>query len=573
MDITPQTKPVSAVMPVPNQVSFIPIGGIGDVTKNMYLYEYKDQILIVDCGIGFADETMIGVDLLLPDISYLVKTISANPKKTIVGLALTHGHEDHIGALPFLLPQLLSLNSFPIYGTPLTAALANGKLDEFGIYTKVKTVSFDKPLVNLGNFQLEFIRITHSVPDTSNIFIKTPVGNFYHGSDFKFDLTPADGKKTDFQSIAQSGATGVMTLLSDCLGSERKGRTPSESALGETIEREMRNCRGKFVVTTYSSNISRLNQAIEAAKKTGRKVCFIGRSLMNAKEVAVKIGYMQIPPGMELEMNQIRRVKDNKLLLIAAGSQGQENSAMTRIANGEHKEVKLSSDDVVLFSSDPIPGNEVSVNSLIDSLAKKGIRVVYSSLYENVHVSGHGSSDDLLLMMALTQPRYLVPIGGNYKHMVAYKALAQKLGYKNSDIFLLEDGQEILFSHNKVTPGRKIEVRNVYVDEITGEEVDSFVLRDRKKLSEGGMVLVMAEIDSNTGQIIGDPQILIRGFSQPDTTMLEKKLALELKKTLNNNRGKTNWVYIRKLIGEVAERFIFRQLRRRPLVLPVVIEV
>src|SRR5258708_6724573 len=414
----------------PDSVSIIPIGGVGDVTKNMYLYEYKDQILIVDCGLGFADETMLGVDLLLPDISYLLKT-----QKKIVGLVLTHGHEDHIGGLPFILPQLG--NDFPIFGTPLTAALANEKLKEFEIPTRVQTVQFTSPDIKIQDFRISFIHVTHSVPDSSNLFIQTPVANFYHGSDFKFDFTPETGKRSDLLKIAASGQTGIRCLLSDCLGSERSGYTPSEEVLTDNFEKEMRLCQGTFIVTTYSSNISRLNQAISVAQLFNRKVCFIGRSLIKAKEAAKQLGYLSLKPSMEVQIEQLKNYKDNQLLLLVAGSQGQENSAMARIANSEHREVKLSSRDVVVFSADPIPGNETAVHELVDTIAKIGARVVYSDMSDDFHVSGHGSSQDLLLMMSLTQPKELLPIGGTYRQMVAYKSLALQLVYKKENILLL----------------------------------------------------------------------------------------------------------------------------------------
>ena len=346
------------------RLSFIPLGGIGDVTKNMYLYEYNDQILIVDCGLGFADETMLGVDLLLPDISYLVKT-----KKKIIGMLLTHGHEDHIGALPFILPQL---PSFPIFASPFTAALANEKLKEFKLPNRVQEVSFEKSDVHLGVFSASFIRVTHSVPDTSHIFIQTPVGNFYHGSDFKFDDTPADGKKSDYEKIAKLASRGVLCLLSDCLGAESKGRIPTELTIEVAFNREIQNCPGKFIVTTYSSNIARLNQIVAVSQKAGRKVCFLGRSLKKTKDVALERGYMKLSAHLELEVDQIKQYPDNKLTLVVAGSQGQEESAMARIANGEHREVKLNPQDVVIFSADPIPGNEVLVYELIDTITKKG---------------------------------------------------------------------------------------------------------------------------------------------------------------------------------------------------------
>lgn len=556
-----------------NQVSFIPIGGVGNVTRNMYLYEYDNQILIVDCGLGFADETMLGVDLLIPDISYLLKS-----DKKIVGMLLTHGHEDHIGALPFVLPQLLKekkINQdFPIFATPLTAALANEKLKEFRLNHFVKTINFDKDEVVLKDFKVSFIRITHSIPDASNLFIKTPVGNFYHGSDFKFDLTPVDGKRADFSKIIKNSQNGVLCLMSDSLGAEKEGHAPSEEVLSDNFEREAKECLGKFIVTTYSSNISRLNQAIKTAEKLERFVCFVGRSLLKTKEVAQKLGYLKLKSGQEISIDQLKNYNDDQLLLIIAGSQGQENSAMTRIANGEHKEIKLKSEDVVVFSADPIPGNETSVNSLVDTISKKGTKVIYSDISDKFHVSGHGFSNDLMLMISLVNPKKLLPIGGTFRQMVAYKKLAEKLNYHKNDIFLIENGQEIIFTKDKAWLGRKINVRNVYIDEITGEEVENFVLRDRQRLLEGGIVILLVEVDSTTGQFIASPDIIVRGFSSNDSNKLKNLIRGELTKVLSEKKGQvTNWVYIRRLIGERTEQIIFHKLHRHPLVLPIVVEV
>ncbi len=548
-----------------NNLSFIPLGGIGDVTKNMYLYEYNDQILIVDCGLGFADETMLGVDLLLPDISYLLKT-----KKRIIGMLLTHGHEDHIGALPFLLPQL---PDFPIFATPLTAAFANAKLKDFNAQKRVQTVNFNEQEKNLGSFKFSFIPVTHSVSDTSHIFIKTPVGNFYHGSDFKFDETPYDGKVSDLAKISKLSANGVLCLLSDCLGAEREGRTPSDIGLTGYFDREMKNCKGKFIVTTYSSNIARLNQIIEASLKNGRRVGFVGRSLIKNREVAGDLGYLNLKKDIEVEIDQLKNYEDNKLTLIVAGSQGQENSALTRIANGEHRDVKLQEEDVIVFSSDPIPGNETSVYELVDTLTRRGVKVIYSPVSKDFHVSGHGSLDELEQLIKLVRPKKLIPIGGQFRHMFAYRKLAEKLGYKKNDAFLLDDGQELLFSNGDVKYGRTIAVKNVYVDEMSGEELESFVLRDRQKLSEAGIVIILAEVDAGNGQLVGNADIIVRGFLY-DIKRLGVRLTQDLHKALNPRRARvTNWIYVRKLIGEVAERRIFKDLRRRPLVLPVVIEV
>ncbi|MBI2074629.1 MAG: ribonuclease J [Candidatus Levybacteria bacterium] len=555
-----------------NQLLFTPLGGIGDVTKNMYLYEYKDQVLIVDCGLGFADETMLGVDLLLPDISYLAKA-----KKKIIGLLLTHGHEDHIGALPFVYPQLLALNNnqpIPMFGTAFTAALANEKLKEYGVGHQIKTVPFDGNEVVLGNFRASFIRVTHSVPDTSHILIKTPVGNIYHGSDFKFDDTPFDGKVSDYAKISQVGKEGVMCLMSDCLGSERPGCTGSENKLSESFEKEIKICQGKFIVTTYSSNIARINQVAQVSERYGRHIIFIGRSLIRTKEVAQRLGYLRIRPNLEVELDQIKNYSDNKLTLIVAGSQGQENSGMARIANGEHREIKLASNDTVIFSADPIPGNEVIVNELIDTIAKRGTRVVYSAISRNFHVSGHGSLEELGQLIKLVQPNNIIPIGGNFRHMAAYRDYAQSLGYRKNNIFLLEDGQEVVFSETDAKLGKIIPVKNVYVDEISGEELEGFILRDRQKLSEGGIVIILCEIDSGTGQLVEKPEIIVRGFIDSDSRRLANRLFQELKNALSKKRGRvTNWIYIRNLVSEVSERRIYKDLRRRPLVLPVVIEV
>jgi len=561
-----------------DKVSFIPIGGIGDVTRNMYLYEYspageagKDEVLIIDCGLGFADETMLGVDLLLPDISYLLSM-----GKKIVGMAITHGHEDHVGALPYILPQLTKKTgfSFPIFAGPLTAGLANEKLNEFGIPIRVKAVDYENGEIKLGSFTISFIRVTHSIPDSSHIFIKTPIGNFYHGSDFKFDLTPFDGKKTDFLKISKAADQGILCLSSDCLRAEKEGFTKSEQVLAENIEAEMQKCEGKFILTTYSSNISRLNQAITASQKLGRKVVFVGRSLINTSTIAQRLGYMKFPRGMEVDVSEIKKYKDSQLLLLVAGSQAQANSALSRIVNGDHKEISISSKDVIVFSADPIPGNEVSINSLIDSIAKKGAKVVYSQITDDFHVSGHASSDDLMLLMELTRPKKLIPIGGTYRQMVAYKNLAKRQGFEDKDILLIEDGQEIIFSKDEAVMGRKISVKNIFVDEISGEEIESFVLRDRQKISKDGVIIVVAEVDSQTGQIVDYPTIISRGLPNQENRTANKKVAKDIKNGFITKKGRvTDWTYIRKKIGEIGEKSVLRHLRRRPLVLPVIIEV
>jgi ribonuclease J len=546
-------------------LSFLPLGGEEDVTRNMYLYQYKDQILIVDCGLGFPDETMLGVDLLLPDISYLQELLKSGKK--IVGMVITHGHEDHIGGLPFILPQL---PKFPIYASPFTAALANEKLAEFKQPRSLQPVKFGSGEIRLGDFAVSFFHVTHSIPDSTNIFIKTPVGNFYHGGDYKIDLTPADGKLTEFDKIAKASSSGILALISDCLGAHRSGHTPSEKMLGKNFEDEMRNCQGKFIITTYSSNISRVQQAVHAAEKLGRKVCFVGRSVIKVKELGQRLGYLQLKNGTEVPIEGLKNYKSNQLLLVVAGSQGQENSALTRIANGEHKDIRLEPFDVVVFSSDTIPGNEIAVNQLLTTIAKKGARVAHSEVTGTFHVSGHGSIEDHKLLIALTKPRFLIPISGTYQDMVSYKAAATQMGYKRNDTFLIENGQEILLTANSARFGKKVEVKNVYVDEVSGEELENFVIRDRERLAKEGVVVILAEVKGSDGQLAAKPEVILRGSSLNDTN----GLVAEIEKMLGSRREKvTNWMHIRKLISDAAGRLLAKKFRTRPLILPVVIEV
>ncbi len=553
-----------------NSLSFIPLGGIGDVTKNMYIYEYQGQILLVDCGIGFADETMLGVDLLLPDISYLLQAIKQG--KRIVGMCITHGHEDHMGGLPFILPQL---PEFPIFATPFTAAMANKKLQEFGAVKKIQPVDFgESQEVKLGPFTAHFIRVTHSVPDTSHILIKTPVGNFYHGSDYKFDNAPFDRQASDFVGITKAGDMGVLAMMTDCLGSEREGITPSEQGMENRFFEVMQKATGKVVITTYSSHINRLNQILWAAEKAGRRVCFVGRSLIHAIDVGKMEKRINLPKGMEAQIDDLEFIKPNNLVLLVAGSQGQENSALTRIVDGVHKDVQLADNDVIIFSSDTIPGNEVLVNSVIDAIAKREITVYYSGITHEFHVSGHASQDEMVQLLSLVRPTYAIPISGNYRHMAAYKRLAKKHGYTDRTVLLLENGQEYIFTPNDVRLGKKYLVKTIYVDQISGEEVEDFVLLDRQKLSTEGIVVIMAEIDEETGKLFQEPDIIARGFSATDSNAVRKIVGRAVRNAFQRNQKQLkNSVFTRKLIRDIAEREISQKLKRKPLILPVVVEI
>lgn len=548
-----------------DKLSLIPLGGIGDVTKNMYVYQYKDEILVVDCGLGFPDETMIGVDLVIPDSSYLLKN-----KHKIRAMLITHAHEDHFGALPFILPNL---PAFPIFASPLTSAFANEKLLEFGIKThKVKVVSFGETL-NLGSFTINPVRVTHSVPDSANFIIKSPVGTFYHGSDFKFDQTPADGHPTEIEKIKKAGADGILCLLSDSLRIEKEGRTPSEKDIEENFEKELQNCTGKFIVTTYSSNVSRLNQAVRAGRKFGRRVCFVGRSLEKAKDIAIKNKFIPQLGSWEVVPQAVANYRDKDILLIIAGSQGQENSAMVRVANDEDKYIKIREGDVVVFSADPIPGNEVAINYLIDTLSRRGARVVYSAITDSVHVSGHGARDDIADMINFTKARFLIPIGGAYRHMVQFGLLARKLGYKKENVFLLQNGQEVIFEKDRAYLGQKIPYRDIYVDQITGGEIEGIVLRDRAKLARDGIVTIIVGINNETGEVL-EIEFTNRGFLHQEKKSLFADLEKSIRKILGRHKGANkNSLFVRNLLSEHVEKLIFKKTRRRPLVLPIVVEL
>lgn len=551
-----------------NDLTFISIGGIGDVTKNMYAYIVGNEILIVDCGIGFADSSLPGVDLLIPDINYLLNEISKGKK--IVGMLLSHGHEDHIGALPFILPNL---PKFPIHGSTLTAALANGKLAEQGLAADVQVASFTGNDIKLGIFTISFVRMTHSILDTANIVIKTPVGNFYHGSDFKFDFTPVDGKTSDLQKIAKAGSEGIMSLMSDCLGAERSGHSRSETHISSSFEEEFRKTPGKVIVTTYSSNISRLNQAIEEGIKTGRKICFMGRSLLKSRDVGRGLNYMKFPKKYEIKPHEIGRYKPYEVLLLVAGSQAQESSALTRIANNDDRDIRIEKGDTVIFSADPIPGNEENVYALIDEITRRGARVVYSDITDEFHVSGHGSENDLKLLISLTTPQYLVPIGGTFRQMVKYREIARSMGYTDDKIFLLDSGQELHFSKTGVRLGKKFQSASVFLDQVTREEVDNYLVVDRVRIAKEGVMIVIVELIASTGQLEGLPSILTKGFVYERKEEFERNLGSAIAKRFQSKQDPvTSLGYYKKTIEKAAEEILYRE-GRSPLVVPVIIEV
>lgn len=550
-----------------DSLSFVSIGGVGDVTKNMYAYIFGNEILIVDCGIGFVDDTMPGVDLTIPNVTYLKQLIAGGKK--IVGMVLSHGHEDHIGALPFILPQL---PQFPVYGSTLTAALSNEKLAEFGEKTRVQTVSFSDTIKLGSAFSVSFARMTHSIMDTANMLIRTPIGNFYHGSDFKIDLTPVDGRPSELRKIAKWGEEGILCTMSDCLGSERRGHSRSELSISDSFEDEFKRAKGKIFITTFSSNISRMNQAIQVAKKYNRKVCLIGRSFLKVRDIGRKLKYMDLPVKMEIRPQEVRRLNPQNVLILLAGSQGQPESGLARIANDQDRDLRINRGDTVIFSADPIPGNELNINALIDTLSKKEARVVYSLLTDEFHVSGHGSQNDLKLLMSLTNPRFVLPIGGNYKHMIAYRQIAEDMGYTPDKVIFADNSKEIIFTHNGFRVGKSVQTPNVYVDQISGDPIDNFVILDRQKIAKEGVLIIVTELNQLNGQIVTKPDVIARGVLFENKDKFADALGQQLSKTFSKRQDKvTSWNFHRKTIQQIAERMLYDE-GRSPLVVPIILE-
>lgn len=543
----------------------IPLGGISDVTKNMYVYEYGNDILIVDCGVGFPDEDMPGVDLVIPDITYLLER-----KDKIRGFIISHGHEDHLGALPFIWPQL----QVSIYTQRFTAGLIKSKFNEHKLpKDKVIEVSINQRL-ELGVFRISFYQASHSVPDTTGIVIRTPVGLIVHQSDFKIDWTPISGQVTDVATAAALGAEGVQLLLIDCLRVDKPGFNKSEKSIESTFEKASIDTKGKLLITMTSSNISRMQQALNAALKTGRKVAFAGRSFENCFQVARDLNYLNVPPNLVIALDSISSFAPSKVLILIAGSQGQMESALSRVAHNVHKQIKLKDGDAVMFSADPIPSTESAQYALIDSLTLLGVNVYYSAINSDLHVSGHAAQEELRLMVNLIKPKYILPIGGTYRHMKYFSQICQEMGYGKDKIFIIEEGDCLNVDKAMVKLGGRVDVQNVYVDGLGIGDVGQVVLRDRKLMSEEGVVVVVVPFDKHSGKIAKEPDVITRGFVFEEMAMDIIQEAKEIvKKTLNEHESKLHdWRFIRKMVGDNLDSYLYRVTERRPLIITVMSE-
>ncbi len=549
---------------------FVPLGGVIGVTKNMYLYElYKDNvlqdILVVDCGIGFPHEKELGVDFVIPDITYL-----KDKTDKIRAILLTHGHEDHISALPF---HYDDLGRPPVYASKLTAAFVANKCKEFNVPVNIKVISYGTKYT-FGDLSAEYINITHSIPDTTHILIGSPLGQLYHGSDFKLDVTPVYGQPPDFYRITKAGHDGVLCLLSDCLGSQREGLTQSEAIVGKTFEDEMRTTKGKFIMTTFSSNISRIRQCVEAAIKFNRKIVFLGRSMRDNTTLAKQIDYLPIPNQFVGKEEEVMQLPPNKVCLIVAGSQGQYGSALSKLANKQHRFIKVKQGDKVVISSDPIPGNENEVYALIEELTLQGAHVVYSDIADQLHASGHGNQEDLKFLMRFTNPQFFIPIGGTIRHQQHYRDLAGELGYNENNVLLLNEGETIIFQKGKATRGDTIETKNIYVDAYGIGDIGSVVLRDRKTLSSEGMVVCFLALNKQGG-LVTRPKFVSKGFvfSQNETELFEKAMQVVEKQMKPRGAPVTDFTKIKRDIITHLEDFFYNERGRRPLIVVETLEI
>ena len=547
-------------------LKIIPLGGLNEIGKNMTAYQYEDDLFIVDCGMAFPEDELLGIDVVIPDITYLKKNASK-----LRGIVLTHGHEDHIGAIPYFLREL----NVPIYGTRLTLGLVENKLKEHRLSPKLVTI-VPGQILKLGAFEIEPIRVCHSIADAVAFAIKSPVGTVVHTGDFKIDFTPIDGQKMDLHRFAQLGQEGVLALLSDSTNVVREGYTMSESSVGDTFEEIFRHAQSRIIVASFASNVHRVQQIINAAFLNNRKVAFSGRSMVNVSGVALELGYLKLPePDIIIDIKDIDRYPENELVVITTGSQGEPMSALARMANSEHRNMEIQPGDVVILSSSPIPGNEKSVYRIINQLTKKGAKMIYESLAD-VHVSGHAKQEELKLMQALVKPKYFVPVHGEYVHLDRHRQLAISMGMHDKNIFILNNGSVLEFNAEGAKLGKPVQAGRVFIDGLGVGDVGNIVLRDRKHLSEDGLIIIVVAISSATGEIINGPDLISRGFvyvRESEALMDGAKNVIdeELKKCYAKNIK--DWSTLKTSVRDALSQYIYQSTKRSPMILPVFMEV
>lgn len=549
-----------------NNLKIIPLGGLGEVGKNITLLEYKDDIIIIDCGMTFPEDEMLGVDIVIPDITYLLQN-----KHKIRGMVLTHGHEDHIGAIPYTLKKI----NMPVYGTKLTLGLLENKLKEHRVGKVNLNVVKHGNRIKLGDMEVEFIRAGHSIPDAAALAIHTPVGTVVHTGDFKIDFTPISGETTDLHRFAELGSKGVLALLADSTNAERPGYTVSESSVGDTLRNLFSTAKGRVIVATFASNVDRIQQVINAAELNGRKVVVSGRSMLNTSSVASELGYLKIQDRTLIDINDIDKYDESELVMLTTGSQGEPMSALSRIASGDHRKISLLPNDLVILSASPIPGNEKTISVVINNLIESGVEVIYEALAD-VHVSGHASQEELKLVHNLLKPKYFIPSHGEYRHLKSHANLAKSLGMDNKNIFIMENGQTLNISEKKAGFGPPVTSGNILVDGLGVGDVGNIVLRDRKHLSENGLIVVVVTMSKETGKVIAGPDIISRGFvyvRESEDLMEESRNIVE--KALNECERKniTDWATLKSETRDSLRGFLYHKIKRNPMILPIIMEV
>ncbi len=543
---------------------FVGLSGTTSVTENLYVYESEDDIVVVDCGSGFPGSDLFGVDLIIPDFSYLLKK-----RKKVKAVVITHGHEDHIGALPFLLKQL----NVPVYATKLAAEFIRDKCREHRVRVDLREYDSKKDVLNLGSFKITPFSIAHSIPDGVGFCIQTPEGKVFHVADYKFDWTPVTGFPFDVKKAAQLGSGEVLLLVSDSLGSMSPGYTRSESNIESKIESIVRKVKGKVVFSTISSNMSRIQMAINVAMNTGRKVAFAGFSIERKSKIANKLGYLTYGKGVVVPSKVLAKMDPRKTLFIAAGAYGQGDSALAKIANGEHRFVKVGQGDRVIFSANPAPpGTKEAVDALVDRFFELGVDVNYYDTQENLHVSGHGSQEDIKMLFGLLKPKYFIPVGGTIRHNHGYAKIARSMGANKEDIFELSPGESVVFENGKAKRGKKTLVRQVLVDGLGIGDVGNVVLRDRQVLAQEGVVIVHIQLDKSAGKLIADPELISRGFV---FEKVHKNFLIETGKALRKKiEGKrVDKRTVQAVATDYLEKFFADETGRRPMILSVVVEV
>ena len=548
-------------------IKIIPLGGIEEIGKNITVFEYENDIIVVDCGLEFPTDDMLGIDLVIPDVSYLVKN-----KEKVKGMVITHGHEDHIGSIPYVLQQI----NIPIYATKLTCGLIKGKLEEHHLLRSTKLVEVEQgQTIKLGKFSVEFISSCHSIPDSVMLAITTPAGTILHTGDFKIDYTPIDGKKMDLGRIAELGNKGILALMSDSTNAERKGFTMSESSVGEVFDKLFMNCKKRIVVATFASNVHRVQQIVDSAVKYGRKIAVCGRSMINMIETAMEIGYIDAPKDLFIDIDLIKNYNDEQLVIITTGSQGETMSALTRMAAGEHKKVTITPNDLVIISANAIPGNEKLVSKVIDDLMKIGAEVIYSALAD-VHVSGHACQEEQKLILSLAKPKYFIPVHGEYRQLMAHAETAKKLGIPPQNIFITHNGRILELNEDEAKFTTSVPSGKVLVDGLGVGDVGNIVLRDRQHLSQDGLIVIVLTMDSSTGEIVSGPDVISRGFvyvRESENLMEDVKNVIKEEVAECEKRHITDWSTIKSTLKDNLRDYIFQKTKRDPMILPIIMEV